>query len=203
MGAGLFGGKVLKPESLAKMTTPFKSDYGFGLSIRTVDGHKLITHDGGIEGFNTSLNYYPDDKLTVIVLGNLNGGAPDQIASYLGKVALGQPVTLTSERKEVSVSASHPRRLRRHLPHSRLPTPTTSSPSKTAASPPSSASKTAVDLFAESETQFFLKIADAQIEFFRDPATHAVNRLIIYQNGASTMAKSNKPQQNRRVPHPS
>ena len=28
---GLFGGKVLKPESLAKMTTPFKQDYAFGL----------------------------------------------------------------------------------------------------------------------------------------------------------------------------
>ena len=88
---GLFGGKVLKPESLAKMTTPYKSDYGCGLFIRTVDGHKLINHGGGIEGFNTSLNYYPDDKLTVIVLGNLTGGAPDQVASYIGKVALASP----------------------------------------------------------------------------------------------------------------
>jgi hypothetical protein len=40
----------------------------------------------------------------------------------------------------------------------------------------------ALDLFAESETKFFLKAVDAQVEFFRDPATHAVNRLILYQN---------------------
>ncbi|HTF63266.1 MAG TPA: serine hydrolase domain-containing protein, partial [Edaphobacter sp.] len=100
---GLFGGKILKPDSLTKMTTAFKSGYGCGLFLRTIEGHKLITHSGGIEGFNASLNYYPDDKLTVIVLGNLNGGAPDQIASSIGKLAIGQTATLNSERKPVSV----------------------------------------------------------------------------------------------------
>jgi hypothetical protein len=100
---GLFGGKILKPDSLIKMTTAFKSGYGCGLFLRTIAGHKLITHSGGIEGFNASLNYYPDDKLTVIVLGNLNGGAPDQIASSIGKVSIGQTVTLNSERKPASV----------------------------------------------------------------------------------------------------
>jgi Beta-lactamase. len=56
---GLFGGKVLKPESLAKMTTPFKQDYAFGLGVSSNNGHKMIAHDGGIEGFNTSLATYP------------------------------------------------------------------------------------------------------------------------------------------------
>src|SRR5690242_12562249 len=60
---GLFGGKVLSAASLQKMTTPFKSDYAFGLQVRTVSGHKVIDHGGGIEGFNTELAYYPDDKL--------------------------------------------------------------------------------------------------------------------------------------------
>src|SRR5690349_8797110 len=60
---GLFGGKVLSPASLKKMTTPFKNDYAFGLAVRPVDGHTLIEHAGGIEGFNTQMSYYPDDKL--------------------------------------------------------------------------------------------------------------------------------------------
>jgi CubicO group peptidase (beta-lactamase class C family) len=184
----LFGGKVLKPESLAKMTTPFKSDYGCGLFIRTVDGHKLVTHGGGIEGFNTSLNYYPDDKLTVIVLGNLAGGAPDQIAGYIGKVALGESVTLTSERKEIM------------LPVATLPdyagtyrvadldadliiaVKDTRFAAKLGKQNP-------VDLFAESDSHFFLKVADVQIEFFRDPSTHAINRLVIHQNGAEHEGK--------------
>jgi CubicO group peptidase (beta-lactamase class C family) len=179
---GLFGGKVLKPESLTRMTTPFKSDYGFGVIIRTVDGHKLITHGGGIEGFNTSLNYYPDDKLTVIVLGNLTGGTPDQIANYIGKVALGQAVTLTSERKEIT------------LPESSLTdyvgtyhVADFDADLIIAVKAPHLSAKLGkqnpVDAYAESKDNFFLKIADAQIEFLRDPSTHAVNGLVVHQNG--------------------
>jgi CubicO group peptidase (beta-lactamase class C family) len=185
---GLFGGKVLKPESLARMTTPFKSDYGFGVFIRNTDGHKLITHGGGIEGFNTSLNYYPDDRLTVIVLGNLTGGAPDQIARYVGQTALGQTVILTSERKEVM------------LPATALPDyPGTYHVADLdddlviAVNGPRLSAKlgkqNTIDLYAESQDNFFLKISDAQIEFFRDPATHAVNRLVIHQNGAQHEGK--------------
>ena len=185
---GLFGGKILKPESLAKMTTPYKSDYGCGLFIRTVDGHKLITHGGGIEGFNTSLNYYPDDKLTVIVLGNLSGGAPDQIAGYIGKVALGQSVTLTSERKEITLPAAS---LADYTGTYRVAD--LDADLIIAVNGPRLSAKLGkqnpVDLFAESGSQFFLKVADAQVEFFRDPSSHAVNRLVIHQNGATHEGK--------------
>ena len=71
----MFGGKLLKPASLEKMTTPFKQDYAFGLIVHNANGHKVIDHGGGIEGFNTFLAYYPDDKLTVVVLGKCEPGA--------------------------------------------------------------------------------------------------------------------------------
>src|SRR5436190_2553899 len=100
---GLFGGKVLQAASLEKMTTPVKSDYAFGLAVQTTGGHKKIEHGGGIEGFNTELAYYPDDKLTVVVLGNVNGPAPGQIASKLAAIAHGESVKLQSERKEITV----------------------------------------------------------------------------------------------------
>jgi CubicO group peptidase (beta-lactamase class C family) len=54
---GLFGGKLLSAASLQKMTTPFKNDYAFGLGVVTKNGRKLISHGGGIEGFNTYLAY--------------------------------------------------------------------------------------------------------------------------------------------------
>ena len=96
---GLFGGKLLSPASLKKMTTPFKSDYGMGLVIRTFNGHEEIAHGGGIEGFNTMLAYYPDDKLTITVLSNLNGSAPQEITRDLHTLVEGGNVFLTSERK--------------------------------------------------------------------------------------------------------
>ena len=54
---GLMSGKLLSPASLQKMTTPLKNDYAFGLGVHTSNGHKLIDHGGGIEGFNTLLAY--------------------------------------------------------------------------------------------------------------------------------------------------
>ncbi|MHB1857048.1 MAG: serine hydrolase [Acidobacteriaceae bacterium] len=184
---GLFGGKVLTPASLAKMTTPFKDNYGFGLMIRTENGHKTINHGGGIEGFNTSLAYYPEDKLVVIVLGNLNGSAPYQIAADLGKLALGEQVTLPSERKEIQVPAKilndyvgtyqlAPNfSITMTVENGQLMTQATGQPK--------------FPLFAESDTKFFLKVVDAEVEFFRDPTTHAVTHLTLYQNGASHEGK--------------
>jgi hypothetical protein len=43
------------------------------------------------------------------------------------------------------------------------------------------------ELFAESETKFFLKVVDAQVEFFTD-AGGAVTHLVIHQGGRETKA---------------
>lgn len=86
----LFGGKVVSPESLRKMTTPVLHDYGYGLMIGR-GPPKTIGHGGGIEGFNTQMTYYPDDKVVVVVLGNVNGNAPSQIANRLGTLAVEAP----------------------------------------------------------------------------------------------------------------
>jgi CubicO group peptidase (beta-lactamase class C family) len=184
---GLFAGKILSPSSLAKMTTPFKENYAMGLTVVTRDGHKRIAHGGGIEGFNTALEFYPDDKLIVIVLGNLNGGAPDQISASLGKVALGQAVTLLSERKAIAVS---PAVISDYVGTYQL-TPTLNNviSLKDGHLVTKLGNQPELELVPESETKFFLKVVDAQVEFFRDPITHAVTHLTMYQNGNTHDAK--------------
>jgi CubicO group peptidase (beta-lactamase class C family) len=84
----LFGGKVISAASLARMTTPVQRNYGYGLRIAAFQGHKSIGHGGGIEGFNTQLTYFPDDRLTVVVLANVNGPLASQIANRLAALAL-------------------------------------------------------------------------------------------------------------------
>jgi len=37
-----------------------------------VNGHRLIAHDGAWQGFTTNISRYTDDKLTVVVLTNLD-----------------------------------------------------------------------------------------------------------------------------------
>lgn len=102
--AALYGGKVLSPAALKKMTTPFKQNYACGLMVQTVQGHTEYEHGGGIEGFNTDMAYYPDEKLALIALSNLNGNAPSRIVEQLGEVANGEKVVLSSERQEITVA---------------------------------------------------------------------------------------------------
>ncbi len=100
---GLFGGKVLQEESLTAMTTPGKGNYGMGVEVSLIDGNRVVTHGGGIEGFNTYLSYVPARKITIVVLSNVNGGAPDSMGNQLLTVALGKSVILASERKAVPI----------------------------------------------------------------------------------------------------
>ena len=176
---GLFGGKVLKPESLAKMTTPFKQDYAFGLGVSTQNGHKMIAHDGGIQGFNTALAYYPDDKLVVAVLANLNGPA-GQIAANLAKVAHGEKVELPTERKEITVS---PEILKQYVGTYELaPTFSITITLENGQLMTQATNQQKLPLFAESETMFFLKLVDAQIEFVKNEKGEVTN-LMLHQNG--------------------
>lgn len=100
----LFGGHVLSAASLKAMTTPGKGHYGLGVEITQRDGVKVVSHGGGIEGFNTYLAYVPAKKIAVVVLGNVNGRTPRIMANQLLDVALGQPVVLASERKSLPVA---------------------------------------------------------------------------------------------------
>jgi CubicO group peptidase (beta-lactamase class C family) len=177
---GLFGGKLISAASLAKMTTAFKNDYALGVTVQTTNGRKLIQHGGGIEGFNTLLAYYPDSKVTVAVLANLNGEAPTQIATKLGELAHGATVQLTTERKEIALPVATLSKyvgtyelapgvnMMMRLVDDHLTTQLTGQPQ--------------FPVFAESQTRFFLKVVDAQLEFFTD-ATGTVTHAVMYQNG--------------------
>ena len=100
----LYGGKVLSPAALKKMTTPFKQNYACGLMVQTVQRHTVYEHCRGIEGFNTDMAYYPDEELTLIALRNLNGNAPSSIVAQLGAVAHGEKIVLPSERNAITVA---------------------------------------------------------------------------------------------------
>jgi hypothetical protein len=182
---GLFGGKLLSPVSLTKMTTPFKNDYACGVGVRTVNGHKVVDHGGGIEGFNTFLAYYPEDKVTVVVLANLNGNAPDAIATRLGAIMHGEKVELPSERKEITVA---PKLLEQYVGTYELAPKINMMITVANGQLISQVSgQGKVPLFAMSETKFFPKVVDAEIEFGKDDKS-TVSYLVLHQGGRDTKA---------------
>jgi D-alanyl-D-alanine carboxypeptidase len=77
----LRGGKVITLASYKRMTTPDKlaegkpTDYGYGLGISAIEGHKVVRHGGGTVGFASYMTFYPDDDLTIVLL--TNSGSPN------------------------------------------------------------------------------------------------------------------------------
>lgn len=100
---GLFGGRLLTPASLRKMTAPFRSDYACGLHVSRVNGRLAIEHGGNNIGFNSDMAYYPEERLAVIVLANLNGTVTGKITTALAAVAHGEAVTLPLPPKAVTL----------------------------------------------------------------------------------------------------
>jgi len=182
---GLFGGKILSSASLQKMITPFKNDYALGVGVQTENGRQKVSHGGGIEGFNTSLAYFPADKLTVVVLSNINGGAPDDIAVKLAAIAHGEKVVLSTERKEVTVS---PKLLADYVGSYQLAPGVAMDITLDGGQLMTQVTgQGKVPIFAQSDTKFFPKVVDAEIEFFRDDKG-AVSYLVLHQGGRDMKA---------------
>jgi hypothetical protein len=167
------------------MTTPYKGDYAFGVSVTNVGGRKTISHGGGIEGFNTQLNYYPDSKLTVVVLANVNGNAPTQLAGQLGQIANGAEVRLSSERTPIEL----PRDKLDRLVGAYELAPTATMRITVVGSQLQSqlGGQPVVPLFAESETVFFPRVVEAELTFELD-ASGKATALVLKQNGQERRA---------------
>lgn len=94
----LHRGKVLTPASYREMTTPGTLNdgapvrYAMGVGVLDVGGRRVISHGGGINGFLSHAEYYPDEDLTVVVLLNTAGPVnPAPIARGIADAVLGKP----------------------------------------------------------------------------------------------------------------
>ena len=94
----LAAGRVVSAGSYARMTTPEtlasgeRLTYGYGLVVIQYLGHRLIMHEGGINGFSASLLRFPVDSLDVVVLCNTERGGSGVLAQNLSRAVLGAPL---------------------------------------------------------------------------------------------------------------
>jgi CubicO group peptidase (beta-lactamase class C family) len=96
--AALYGDKLLKSSSLKQMWTvaplhdgkPNSGHYGYGWFIGDKKGHHVVEHEGQWQGFETQISRYVNDRLTVVVLTNLDDAKPEQIADGIANIYLAQ-----------------------------------------------------------------------------------------------------------------
>ena len=88
-GAALYGGGILSPESLAAMTDvsisrQFRArPYGLGFEFRALSSRSTWGHLGALDGYNASLKYLPDQRITIVVLSNSGWASPTSASSAL------------------------------------------------------------------------------------------------------------------------
>jgi CubicO group peptidase (beta-lactamase class C family) len=182
----LFGRRVLSAASLETLTTPAKSDYAFGLEVTKKSGRSVFQHGGTINGFSSRLAYFPDNKVTVVALSNLRGPGADSVVEKLGALAHGETVQLPSERKEIKVSADVLKRyVGTYMVAPDVDVLITLDGDHLATQ---MSGQEKLQLFAQSETTFYLKAVEVQLDFVKD-ASGAVTHLVSHQGGRDTSAK--------------
>jgi CubicO group peptidase (beta-lactamase class C family) len=78
--AALYTEKLLKKSTVEQMWTPVKLNpgktypdpYGFGWQINNANGHRVVWHTGGNQGFFVIISRYLDDRLTIVAMTNLD-----------------------------------------------------------------------------------------------------------------------------------
>lgn len=89
--------------------------YGTGWYLLPQRGHRLIGHTGAWQGFQTSIQRYPDYDLTVVALSNLGGSHPGPMSEAIAGIvvpALAAPQTLSRDAASDSVASMGPSVLR-------------------------------------------------------------------------------------------
>ncbi|AXY75008.1 serine hydrolase [Paraflavitalea soli] len=182
---GLLKNTVLKAASLEKAYTPYMNKYGYGWTIDTVFGKKIMQHGGGIFGFNTNFARIPADDLCVVLLSNMNTGALGAINESILAILYNRPYEVPKEKVAIKVDAAV---LQQYAGEYELkPGLTLTVRVENGALKGLVTGQPEFDMYAETENKFFLKVVDATCEFVKD-ADGKVNS-ITWKQGATIQAK--------------
>ena len=160
---------------------------GFAWHIVDLLGTSATWHNGGTGGFRTFIGMDPVRSRGVVVLTNSTDN-PDDIGFHVlePKVELLPPPTPPKQRVEIAVDSVKLIPLTgvyELSPQFRIEI---TREGKSLFAQPTAQPK--FPLFAESETEFFLKAVDAQITFVRD-RSGKVNQIVLHQGGANIPGK--------------
>lgn len=67
----LTAGRIVQRSTVQQMWTPVLGDYGFGWQIKQYFGDAMFNHTGGIDGFASHLAIFPQERLVIVVLSNI------------------------------------------------------------------------------------------------------------------------------------
>lgn len=186
----LYTEKLISKKSLEAVFTPFKGSYGYGWYITQQFGRSLITHGGWINGFAAAITRVPEDRITAIVLSNLDGAPVSSMSRSLVAVVLGVSPGAVREHRTITANTTlyDAYEGRYELSSGILITVSREGAKllgQTAGYP-------TVEMLPESESVFFVKELNARIRFVRN-RDHITHFILHWDNQDYTAKKLNQP----------
>lgn len=189
----LYTNKLVSRETMDLVFAPHTDTkvlgyYGYGWLIQGEGKNKEIFHDGALLGFSSIISRFPERNTGIIVLSNNNpiDSGVYRIKSDINSILLGQEVELPKEKKVISLDSEkidcltgtyevYPGvnfiiiREGSHV-YAQI------------------TGQEKAEIFPESETEFFYRIADAQITFIKNENGKTLG-LILHQSGMDIPAR--------------
>jgi len=173
---------VLSQQLTQQMLTPGKGDWGLGLKIGGGPAQPYFSHGGVNAGYESLLIGYEHSGEGAVVMTDAQGGSElaGEVMSGIA-VAYDWPDFRPAVRTEIKVDRAV---LARYVgtyelsPNFKIAFTLEGDQLMTQA-----AGQPKAPIFAESQTRFFLKVVDAEVEFVSDDKGN-VTHMILHQNGA-------------------
>jgi hypothetical protein len=144
-----------------------------------------VSHGGGINGFSTMIQRVPDDRVTVIVLSNVDSANAGAIARDVMAINYSLPYQTPVPRTSVTVSPSV---LEQYVGRYQIaPDFVLTVTLENGQLMSQATGQNKLEVFAESETKFFLKVIDAQLTFAKS-AEGKVTHVTLHQGGQDLKA---------------
>jgi CubicO group peptidase (beta-lactamase class C family) len=172
---------VLSPEMTKQMMTAGQGNWGLGLQIGGSPSNPYFSHGGVNAGFESLFVAYEQNGEGAVVMTNVQGGS--QIAAeIMGSIATEyhwpdfHPVVRTTVKVDPAILARYVGTYELAPTFSIVVTLENNQLMAQATNQPK------FPIFPQSETEFFLKLVDAQLEFFKDDKGQT-SYLMLHQNG--------------------
>ena len=193
----LYDGKFLAQKTLDMMFTPAIGDYGpalnygYGWFVNQQLNRRSISHPGGLPGFASMITRYPDDKVLIVVLSNLQNSQIVRASRDLAAIVFGEKYELPKVRTAVEIN---PKIIRAYVGDyedrpgrvTRIFVENDTLMLKLART--AAGEQDPIPMKPESETQFFDPLNDIQVAFIKD-TNGEVSEMILRLSGREFRAK--------------
>jgi len=182
----LYTDELLGQEYIEKMFTPVMDNYGYGWIEGTLFNRKMVSHGGGINGFQTNIVRFTDDNICLIILSNIIPAPISEMTRDIAAIIFDEPYELPKEKSAIEISENT---LDQYAGKYKLAPDFILTVTREGRQLYTQATgQQRVEIYPSSESEFFLRVVEAEIHFLFDDEGE-VSGLVLHQGGMQMQAE--------------